>query len=116
MPQITRQSAEIICKKLGAVFIQASRNSDHDIYGVYFEDRLVGKVGISRSPRKDKGHGHIPRDLFVRSRFAWEIASCKWYLEDYLRERGLIASPPEAPELSEPKAVAELPDSTQESE
>ena len=69
MPQITRQSAEIIRGKLGANDI-TGRNSVHDIYGVFFKGKLVGQVGIRRSPRKDQGHGHVPDGLNVSPRFA----------------------------------------------
>ena len=89
MPQITKQHAEALCKKLGAVET-TTRSSVHDIFTVFYEGKAVGTIGIRRSPRKDQGHGHVPEGLGVRRRFAYEMAICKWELPDYLREIGVL--------------------------
>lgn len=107
MPQITKQLAEVLCKKLGAVET-TSKNSVHDIFAVYHNGRIVGTIGIRRSPRKDQGHGHVPDQLFVRKRFAYEMAVCRWNRDDYLREIGELPQL-ETRETEEPLA-AELPE------
>ena len=92
MPLITKEHALRICRKLEAKDI-TPHNSAHEKFGVFYDGKMVGFVGIRRSPRRDQPHGHVPADLNLPPRFAWEIASCTKYLSDYLsylKEKGLL--------------------------
>ncbi len=78
-----------IASKLKAVD-ETQPNDVHDIVGVYFRGRLVATFGICRGSRKDKGHGHIPKDLQVPERFAKELGWCPKSRLDWLKKRGLV--------------------------
>jgi hypothetical protein len=95
MTQITKELALKICTKLRAKNI-TPQNAAHDKYGIFHGDILVGTIGIRRSPRKDQGHGHIPKELNVGPRFAWELGICTKSREDFLREIGVLGATPEA--------------------
>jgi hypothetical protein len=95
MPNLTKDHALLICKKLKAVN-ESSKGSAHEKFCVYHEGILLGFVGVRHGSKKDQGHGHIPKDLNVSPRFAWEMGTCTKSLEDFLtcmREKNLL--PPE---------------------
>jgi len=82
--QITKEFAKEIAKKLNAQIDSSS--AAHDLASVFHEATLVAQFGIRRSPRKDAGHDHIPRDLFVSARFAKELAWCPKSRQDWIDE------------------------------
>lgn len=103
---ITKELAIKIRDKLGAIKMP-ERSSAHDVYGIYYNNQVVGLIGIRRGSEKDKGHDHIPRAINVSPGFAKQIGICNKYLDDYLHQVGLL------PELPESPTVAQLPESTE---
>lgn len=100
MSNLTKDHAELICKKLGAKD-ESAKGAAHDRHCVYHGDVLLGHIGIRHGSNRNQSHNHIPKDLNVSPRFAWEIATCTKYLDDYLtclREKGQLPQEPEAPE------------------
>ena len=89
---ITKELAEKIVRKLGAVRQQAGKA--HDIFGVFHEGRLIASFGLRRGSEKDKGHDHIPNDLHVGPGFAKAFAQCSKSKDDWLavlRAKGLLS-------------------------
>ena len=92
MTVITKELAIKIRDKLGARSL-TTKNDVHDVYGVFYNDRLIASFGIRRGSKKDSGHDHVPKALNVPTGFAKQIGTCSRYLDDYLRAQGLL--PPE---------------------
>lgn len=89
---ITRESAERIASKLGAV-ASPKKNRPHDLYHVYYGGKIVASFGIRRSSRKDKGHGHIPACLHVSPHQANGLDECSVSNDDWIalmKEKGII--------------------------
>lgn len=101
---ITRELAEKIRDKLCDVNMTRP-NSVHDVWGISYGNKIVGRVSIRRGSEKDKGHDHIPREINVSTGFAKQIGICTKDLADYLnclRNKGLISEP------AEPRQALEL--------
>ena len=79
---ITKELAEKIVRKLGAVRQQAGKA--HDIYGVIHNGVLIASFGLRRGSEKDKGHDHIPNDLHVGPGFAKAFAQCSKSKDEWL--------------------------------
>jgi len=89
--QITKELAEKIAAKLGAVLLSGKRA--HDLMGVYHNDILITQFGIRRGSEKDKGHDHVQKDLKVSTRFAKELGICTKSREHWVKEmqaKGII--------------------------
>jgi hypothetical protein len=90
--QITKELAEKIATKLGAV-LMPGKNHAHDLMGVYHNDSLITQFGIRRGSEKDKGHDHVQRDLRVSTRFAKELGTCTKSRDQWIKEmqdKGII--------------------------
>jgi hypothetical protein len=90
--QITRELADKIAKKLKAK-IDTKISKAHDMALVYEGKVLIATFGIRRGSEKDKGHDHIPAQIFVNSHFAKSLGQCPksrahWIEE--MRGKGLI--------------------------
>lgn len=72
-----------IVKKLRAILVPCKH---HDIYEVRENGVVIGKIGISRSS-KERGHGHIPDDLFITRPQTMELAQCSLSRSDYCNIR-----------------------------
>ncbi len=80
-------------KKLGA---QVVPSGAHDIAYVHLRGQYIGQFGIRRSSKRDKGHDHIPRDLFISPRQARELGQCPLTVEGYIEilvEKGRMTVP-----------------------
>lgn len=89
---ITKEHAIQIARKLGAQ-LRPGRRKAHDLYAVYHEGRRIAQFGIRRGSEKDKGHGHIPSQVFLSPHNALRLALCSMSAEDWLqvlRDRGMI--------------------------
>jgi hypothetical protein len=92
---ITKQLAEGIAKKLGAV-LHPKKNRPHDLYVVSYQGRQVASFGIRRAREKDKGHDHIPGQIYLSPHDAKLFGQCEHtydYWVEKMREKGII--PPE---------------------
>jgi hypothetical protein len=90
---LTKDHALAIVKKLRAHKRTDMKGSGHDRYGVYHKGRLVTTIGINRSPRGDRGYGHIPTQVFLTQSQSLDLALCpltydEWL--DILRQKGRL--------------------------
>lgn len=84
---LTQVDAEEIAGKLLCTFEEAKA---HRYAELYEEGRLIARFGIRRSSR-EKGHGHIPRELHITQKQCWDLRRCPLSRDDYLsilREKG----------------------------
>lgn len=88
---LNKADALKIAKKLGAEI--SKKTNAHDIAEVFYEDRLIAKFGIRRGSRKDIGHGHIPKELYMTPHDCAELARCTIEREEWLemmRDQNLL--------------------------
>jgi hypothetical protein len=94
----TQEHARWIAKKLKC---STAEGKAHTIAQMFDDqNRLVVSFGIRRAS-KEKGHGHIPKDLYLTQKQAWELHDCTMTKEAYLqalREKNLL------PEDEKPEA------------
>ena len=90
MSMLNKEDARKIAKKLEARIDTGARA--HDIAVVYHEGVEVVSFGMRRG-RKDLGHDHLMRSLFVTPREARKLADCTLAREDWIdkmKAKGLI--------------------------
>lgn len=90
--QITKELAVRIASKLEAVE-ESEPGAAHENYVVYHENIEVASFGIRRSPQKNKGHDHIPKELRVGPNFAKQLGLCPMSRDDYLMKIGVLREP-----------------------
>ncbi|MBM4027621.1 MAG: hypothetical protein FJ280_19790 [Planctomycetes bacterium] len=91
MPQITRELALKIAKKLHAEIVE--RGGAHDIALVRHEGKLIAQFGIRRGSNKEAGHDHVPEQIFLRARQARLLGQCPLSREEWVKivaEKGMI--------------------------
>jgi len=91
MAGITRQDALKIATKLKAR-IEPGRGHGTRAE-IYYQGRWITWFGISRSPKKDKPQGHIPRHLHQTPHETKDLAQCPKSREDWIAdmiEKGII--------------------------
>ena len=94
---ITKELAIKIAQKLGAVM---TKKGAHKIAAIYHDGILVASFGIRHGSEKDKGHDHIPGEIFVGPGFAKLLGQCPKSRQDWVRElqdKGIIPEDPPAP-------------------
>jgi hypothetical protein len=102
---ITREHAEKIVKKLKAVN-ESRKNSPHDTYVVYHNNREIASFGIRRGSKKEAPHGHLPDELHIRPNQCLNLARCPLSRDDWidlLRARGLIPDEDGGQDEAEPE-------------
>jgi hypothetical protein len=90
-PELTREHADKIVKKLKAEVDRTQRN--HDIATVYYEGAAVLAFNLRRSSSKDTGHGHLTEDLFLPVYQVKRLANCPMTVDEWvtrMREKGVI--------------------------
>ena len=90
-PQVTREHADKIVKKLGASV--DTGHAAHDIATVYYAGVAVVSFGIRRSSNKSTGHGHLMPDLGLNAFQVLRLANCPMTYEEWvqrMKERGWI--------------------------
>ena len=96
---ITKELAVKIAKKLGAEITKSG--GAHDLANIYHDGVLIASLGIRRASEKDKGHDHVPADIYVGPGFAKLLGQCPKSKKDWLKvlqEKGIIPEdPPAAP-------------------
>ena len=88
---LNKTDALKIAKKLGAEITKNTKA--HDIAEVFHGGLLIAKFGIRRGSRKDIGHGHIPKELYMTPRNCAELARCTIQRDEWiemLRDQGLL--------------------------
>lgn len=103
--QITRELAEKIAKKLDAQ-VETSGGA-HSIAYIFLDGVLVAQFGIRRGSEKDKGHDHIPDEIFVGPNKAKRLGQCpmskKQWIE-HLREIGRLPAESKPETETKPKS------------
>jgi hypothetical protein len=92
--------AHVIAGKLQASK-DPKKNRPHDLYRVWFGGRLVASFGVSRGSKKDKGQGHIPRQIHLTPHETQLFAQCDLTYEAWvekMREKGIIPPEPSSAE------------------
>ena len=101
---VTKGLALKIVQKLGAKRSPTlGRNAPHDLYDFEHEGVLVAQLSVRRASEKDKGHDHMPRELFLGPGQAKRLGQCPLSRAGYieiLREKGLLGEGPAAEEQS----------------
>lgn len=85
----TQADAQAIAEKLGCVPREGKAHKYHDLI---IDDRLIASIGERRAS-KEKGHGHIARQLHLTQKECRSLSDCPLSREDYLellRERGFL--------------------------
>jgi hypothetical protein len=82
---LTKDHAIAIAKKLKAK-TQDKKGSPHQIQLIFYADKLVAHFGIRHGSKRNAGHDHIPKSLYVSPYFCRELACCTRYLDDWLAE------------------------------
>lgn len=72
-----------IADKLEATITK--KTNAHDIAKVFHNGRLLAKFGIRRGSKKDQGHGHIPKELYMSPHDCMELAICRIQREEWLQ-------------------------------
>ena len=97
MAQITKEHARKIAKKLKAKNGSCA-GSVHDIALIYHDGKVVAHFGIRRGSKKNLGHGHIPRDLYLGPHDTLRLANCPLSKEQWiqmLKDQGVIVDDPQ---------------------
>jgi hypothetical protein len=92
VPIITKELAEAIAKKLGAV-IDSRPGRPHDLARIYHAGRVVALFGIRRGSGKNLGHDHIPSQIYVSTRQARLLGQCPMSREEWIevmQEKGKL--------------------------
>jgi hypothetical protein len=90
---ISKQLALAIADKLGAKASATKKQRPHDLYTIYEEGACIAMFGVRRGSKKEAGHDHVPRQLFVTPKDARDLAQCPMTREQWitkLREKGKI--------------------------
>jgi hypothetical protein len=97
---ITKAHAEAIAAKLQA---EVRTKGPHSIASVWYRGIRIASFGIRHGSRRDAGHGHIPRELYISPYKCRELAICTLTVDAWLnilRERDLL------PEDEPPQPIA----------
>jgi hypothetical protein len=98
---ITKAHAEAIAAKLQA---EVRTSGAHSIASVWYRGVRIASFGIRHGSRRDAGHGHVPRELFISPYKCRELAICTLTVDawlDILRGRNLLPED-EPPPTSDP--------------
>ena len=89
---ITKQDADAIASKLKATV--QKKGKAHDLAQIIHNGKIIAQFGIRRGSRKDAGHGHIPRDIYLNHKKCSDLASCTFSRDAWLQnmaDKGLLA-------------------------
>lgn len=86
---LTQDDAEAIADKLGCTFYEGR---SHKYYELFVDQKLIARFGVRRASR-EKGHGHVPRELHVTQKQCRDLSKCPLTKDEYLqilRERNIL--------------------------
>jgi hypothetical protein len=86
---LTQDDAEAIADKLDCTPYEGR---SHRYYRLFVDQKLVARFGVRRAS-KEKGHGHLPRDLHITQKQCRELSECPLTKEGYLqilRDKNLL--------------------------
>ena len=86
---LTQDDAEAIAGKLGCAPYEGRSHKRHELF---VDDRLITRFGVRRAS-KEKGHGHLPRELHITQKQCKDLSKCPLSKEEYfhiLREKNYL--------------------------
>jgi hypothetical protein len=86
---LTQGDAEAIAEKLGCTPYEGR---GHNYYELFVDDKLITKFGVRRAS-KEKGHGHLPRELHITQKHCRDLSECPLAKDEYLqilRDKNLL--------------------------
>lgn len=92
MGGLTKQHAEAIAKKLGAIRLR-KKGRPHELHQVFEAGRLIAHFGFRHGSKKDAGHGHLPTSLYLTPRETRLLADCPLSRGEWLenmKKKGLL--------------------------
>jgi hypothetical protein len=104
MGQLNRDSAEVLRKKLDGV-PSSKGTKHHDYYDIYHGQKYVTSIGVCRSPRRDKPHGHLKTNLMAEQAYVKLMQACKIQKDEWLRHIGVIVDPPQTTPQNPPQQL-----------
>lgn len=87
---ITKEHAEKIAGKLGAVIEAGAK---HNLAKIYYKNMKVAQYGIQRGSKKDAPHSYIPGQIFVSKKDCLRLAQCPLSRDGWLeilKSKGII--------------------------
>jgi hypothetical protein len=90
MPNINKEHAESIAKKLAAECVDGAK---HTLVKIHHNGRLVAQFGIQRGSKKDALHSYIPGQIFVSKKECLGLAVCTLSRDEWvaiLQDKGHI--------------------------
>ena len=78
---LTQDDAEAIADKLGCI---PDEGRSHKYYELFVDDKLIARFGVRRASR-EKGHGHLPRELHITQKQCRDLSKCPLSKEEYLQ-------------------------------
>ena len=86
---LTQDDAEAIADKLGCT---CDEGRSHKYYELFLDNKLVTRFGVRRAS-KEKGHGHLPRELHITQEQCRDLSKCPLKRDEYLqilRDKNLL--------------------------
>lgn len=86
---LTQDDAEAIANKLGCT---SEEGRSHKYYELFLDNKLVTRFGVRRAS-KEKGQGHLPRELHITQKQCRDLSKCPLSKDEYLqilREKNLL--------------------------
>jgi hypothetical protein len=77
----TQEDAEAIADKLDCTPYEGR---SHKYFRLFVDDMLITKFGVRRAS-KEKGHGHLPRDLHITQKQCKDLSQCPLSKDEYLQ-------------------------------
>ena len=77
----TQDDAEAIADKLGCTPYEGR---SHKYYRLFVDQKLVARFGVRRAS-KEKGHGHVPRELHITQKQCRDLSESPPTKDDYLQ-------------------------------
>ena len=78
---LTQDDAEAIADELGCT---SDEGRSHKYYELFVGDKLVTRFGVRRASR-EKGHGHLPRELHITQKQCRDLSRCPLSKDEYLQ-------------------------------
>jgi hypothetical protein len=89
----TQEDARTIAEKLGCVPYEGKA---HQYFELFIGGKLITRFGVRRAS-KEKGHGHLPKQLHVTQKQCRDLSVCPLTKEEYLgllKDKGLLPAEP----------------------
>jgi hypothetical protein len=78
---LTQDDAEAIAEQLGCT---RHEGRSHKYYELFLDNKLATRFGVRRAS-KEKGHGHLPRELHITQKQCRDLSNCPLSRDEYLQ-------------------------------